>query len=68
MWMMFKPDGGQWVPLRAVNWSWSGSATNNAGTWTLESGSTHSVNPSSFDTTTYPQWNSNVTNFLYQLQ
>lgn len=68
MWLMFKPTGGQWVPLRAVNWSWSGSATNNTGTWTLESGSTHSVNPSSFDTTTYPQWNNNVTDAVFQQQ
>jgi len=70
MWLLFKPDGSNsiFVPLRAVNWSWSGAATNNAGIWTLESGATNSVNPPDFDTTTFPQWNGNVTNFVYQAQ
>jgi hypothetical protein len=68
MWLLFKPDEGQWVPLRAVNWSWSGSATNIGGTWILESGATNSFNPQDFDTKTYPQWNSNVTNYIYQPQ
>jgi hypothetical protein len=53
MWMMFKPNGGQWVPLRAVNWSWSGSATNGPSGWSLQSG-TNSINPTDFDTQTYP--------------
>jgi len=26
--MMFTPDGGHRVPLRAVDWHWGGSATN----------------------------------------
>jgi hypothetical protein len=72
MWFMFRPSGGQWVPLKAVNWSWSGSATNNAGTfatdnsgpWTLESG-TNSVNPPDFEAHSYPVWNSNITNETY---
>jgi uncharacterized Zn-binding protein involved in type VI secretion len=62
MWMMFQPTNGIPVPLRAVNWSWSGSATNNAGTWLLESGATNSVNPTDFDTETYPLWNSDARN------
>src|ERR1700722_2093952 len=28
MWLMFKPDGGNWVPLRFVPWYCYGSATN----------------------------------------
>jgi hypothetical protein len=60
MWMMFKPSGGICVPLRAVNWSWSATARNIAGTWTLQSGATNSVNPTDFDTITFPTWNSAV--------
>jgi hypothetical protein len=57
MWMMFQPSGGICVPLRAVNWYWSGSATNIAGTWTLQAGATNSVNLNDFPTTAFPAWN-----------
>jgi hypothetical protein len=46
---------------RAVNWSWGGTATNNFGTWSLEIG-TNSVAPHDFPTTSFPQWNGNITN------
>ena len=53
------------VPLRAVNGSWSGSATNEVivgfSNWGLKNG-TNSINPSDFPTVIFPQWNSNVTN------
>jgi len=60
MWMMFRPNlPGEWVPLRAVNWYWNGSATNGPGGWSLESVSgDHSVNPTDFETETYPLWKS----------
>jgi hypothetical protein len=64
MWLLFQPTNGIPVPLRAVNWYWSGTATNNpSGTdgWGLESG-TNTVNPADFDTETYPVWNDNVIN------
>jgi hypothetical protein len=65
MWMMFKPDGGQWVPLRAVNWSWGGSATNSIPYgdfgWSLVS-RTNSINPLDFDQLSHPEWQNNVTN------
>jgi hypothetical protein len=61
MWMMFQPTGGIMVPLRAVNWSWSGSATNGPSGWGLESG-TNSVNLTDFDTETYPMSNSDIQN------
>ena len=62
MWMMYQPSNGIPVPLRAVNWSWTGSATNYLGlSWMLKQG-TNTVNPADFPTTTFPQWNSNVTN------
>jgi hypothetical protein len=62
MWMMFHPSGGIAVPLRAVNWSWGGTATNFMGIyWNLQTG-TNSINPTDFPTESFPSWNSNVTN------
>jgi alpha-tubulin suppressor-like RCC1 family protein len=61
MWMMFQPSNGIPVPLRIVNWFWSGTATNGSGGWTLLTG-TNSVNPSDSDTETFPTWNSNIRN------
>jgi hypothetical protein len=52
------------VPLRAVNWSWSGTATNGSSGWTLLSG-TNSINPPDFDVQQYPFWNSNVKDDLF---
>jgi hypothetical protein len=60
MTMMFQPAGGIPVPLRTVNWTWGGSATNGPGGWQLESGS-NGV-PTVFDTETYPTWKSATTN------
>jgi hypothetical protein len=63
MWFLFQPDGGERVPLRAVNWNWSGSATNTLDGWSIEAGTaTNSGNPSDFDAQTYPRWTDNVTN------
>jgi hypothetical protein len=60
MWLMFQPTGGQWVPLRAVNWAWGGCITNSPYGWGLQYG-TNTINPADFSTTTYPEWQSNVT-------
>lgn len=65
MWLMFKPSGTNsiYVPLRKVNWSWSGSAER-PGTlnWTLVPGSAgNTPNPPSVDSTEHPQWSSRVT-------
>jgi hypothetical protein len=61
MWMMFQPPNGQWVPLRAVNWSWSGVATNGPTGWGVESG-TNSVDPPDSETEDYPIWKSEIRN------
>jgi len=62
MWLMFKPNGGQWVPLRTVTWSLSGTATNSGVGWVLTSRS-WSTNPPDADSgTTYPIWTGNITN------
>jgi hypothetical protein len=59
MWLMFKPDGGHYVPLRSVNWYFSGSATNPGTGWIL-TGSNWSTNPPDVDTgTNYPTWTNN---------
>jgi hypothetical protein len=65
MWMMFQPSGGICVPLRAVNWFWSGSATNSGGGWTFQSSPTNSVNPTDYPTTVFPSWNCPFKNYLY---
>ena len=58
MTMLFQPSGGIAVPLQAVDWYWKASATNNAGVWTIVSGTaTNSVNPTPYPTTTFPRWN-----------
>ena len=66
MWMLFQPNvPGHLVPLRAVNWSWCGSATNSPSGWGFQTG-TNSVNPPDFNVEIYPLWKSNVTNFTWQ--
>ena len=61
MWMGFRPTGGHWVPLRVVNWYWSGSATNGPGGWALESDAgDHSINPQDVETENYPLWKSDI--------
>ena len=62
MWLMFKPRNlanARWVPLRVVNWSWSATAVNNGGNWTLTS-SSHSEGPTDSDSTTHPTWTQNA--------
>jgi len=66
MWLMFMPSGSGsiWVPLRSVNWSWSGSASRSGTVWTLTS-SSNTINPSDADSTTHPTWTSNVTSLQW---
>ena len=62
MWLMFKPDGGQWVPLRTVSWNWSGGANLSGTNWLL-SASSWSTNPPDADAgTAYPTWTNNIAN------
>ena len=64
--MMFVPDGGVAVPLKAVNWWWSGSASNSNPIigWVLVNG-TNSVNPTNFDVESFPSWESLATNYQW---
>ena len=58
MWLMFEPDGGIPVPLRKMDWWWSGSAHWDGNQYVLTVGD-HVQNPSSSDTTSYPLWTKN---------
>jgi hypothetical protein len=61
MWLMFKPSstGSIYVPLRKVDWSWSGTATRSGSQWTLTN-SSNTQNPASADSTTHPTWTTNA--------
>ncbi len=52
MWLMFRPAGGQWVPLHAVTWSWGGTATWSGTGWNLTNPS--KLVTSDADSTIYP--------------
>lgn len=69
MTMMFiPPGGGMRVPLRAINWSWSGAATNSFDStkglfgWLKKDG-TGSADPNDFGTEDYPHWESNANDY-----
>jgi hypothetical protein len=64
MWLMFQPQGGQWVPLRVVNWNWNGIGTLSNGVWNLTS-SSNAVNPTDSDSTTHPTWTTNIADFKF---
>jgi hypothetical protein len=51
------------VPLRKVNWNWSGNATNNSG-WTLiPDSAVYPTNLNDLPATNEPTWTNNVMNF-----
>jgi hypothetical protein len=67
MWLMFQPQGGEWVPLVSLDWSWSGTATltnvptgGNYWNLTVSNGPSHSFGSS---TLAYPRWTNNITNY-----
>lgn len=65
MWMMFKPTGGNSVPLNVVSWQWQGVATNSgSGTWGLATSPTnHTMDPVGVPTEVYPLWKSRLDDF-----
>jgi hypothetical protein len=54
IWLEFKPSGGHWVPLRVVNWRWSGEGSLSGSTWTLIDSSNPVI--SNEDTEDYATW------------
>ncbi|MBS1329019.1 MAG: hypothetical protein HP043_03345 [Dialister sp.] len=60
-WLMFKSSKADsiWIPLRSLDWSWSASMKLDVGIdweWKLIY-AMHDQNPSSSETTVFPQWN-----------
>lgn len=63
MWLMFKTSetGSEWVPLRSVDWYWSGRSTYNVATATwVGSYLDNSVSPVGAETTKFPEWDGQV--------
>ena len=60
---MYRPSGGEWVPLQKVTWHWGGAGntvTNgNNVTWVLTSTNSPG-NLTGVNTTTHPAWSGNV--------
>jgi hypothetical protein len=65
IWLLYKPTGGQWVPLRQMDWHWSATATLNGTNWSLINPSQPIPN-SDYEATDYPKWTNNITDFSYQ--
>jgi hypothetical protein len=59
----FRPDGGNWVPLRLVNWGWDASGTLQGTNWAATNLS-DIPNPGDLPATNYPFWTNNVINFV----
>jgi len=54
--LMFRPSGGIWVPLRLIRWELNDSATHNADqTWTA-TGSANIINGGDGDSFIFPHW------------
>ena len=64
--LMFISDreGSVWVTLRKMQWNWSGSATNTAGGWVVDSQSNTKSNSS--DSTELPVWTNYTGNLQWQ--
>jgi hypothetical protein len=63
MWLMFKPDGGQWVPLHKVSWRWSGAGQLSDSGWSSTANPPPSTSNNE-ETMFHPQWTTNVTAFF----
>lgn len=67
MWLMYQPNGGQWVPLQKVSWHWDGAGNWNGTNWVMTSHHDPG-SPSGSDTTTHPAWTGNVTDLQWQFE
>jgi hypothetical protein len=69
--LLFQPTGLSvptiWVPLKIINWGWTGNASFDSSSWVLNSSSNPS-NPQAADTTTHPTWTQNALNIAYTLE
>jgi hypothetical protein len=66
MFLMYKPTGAAiWVPLKKIDWNWSGQAYKSDTGWILDN-CTYLTNPESADCITLPTWSGNFTGLLWQ--
>ena len=61
-WLMFTPYGGHEVPLKKLNWGWSGVGTWSGSNWILSSTNV-TADSSGADALSYPHWTNIVSNF-----
>ncbi len=52
-WLMYKPNGGVWIPIQSATWSVSGNASGGPSNWSATGSYTA---PSPSNTTNFPQW------------
>lgn len=65
MWLMFKPDNGNWVPLWITTWNCTGAAVGFGNKWSLSGPCNISVLSSIDSGATYPVWANNSASFQY---
>ncbi len=53
-WLMYKPDGGVWIPVKSATWKASGNASGGPSNWSATGNYTA---PSPMDAKDPPQWN-----------
>ncbi len=53
-WLMYKPDGGVWIPVKSATWKASGNASGGPSNWSATGNYTA---PSPTDAKDPPQWN-----------
>ena len=62
LYLMFKPDGeeSEWVPIKVVNWEWTGAAGYSASYgWQKSDCKINPAEPQAEDTAEYPEWDKN---------
>lgn len=69
-WLMYKPDstGAIFVPLRKIDWFWSGKATRSGTTWSLTASEKPSAALTSTTTVDFPEWTHNIDYVQLQFQ
>ncbi|MDD4539780.1 MAG: hypothetical protein PHT80_12250, partial [Lentisphaeria bacterium] len=69
-WLMYKPNspGAIFVPLRKIDWFWSGKATRSGTTWSLTASEKPPAAPTSTTTVDFPEWTHNIDYVQLQFQ